>query len=163
MRDKNNGELPQAVVVSIIGGIMSGKKTTSKDSGLGKWVLIGIGALFVGSIIWSFIAETLMPLLAAGDSGAVLRSIVGFPIILAGTAFIVYGGYIFVRDTFSAMRDPEMVSNVAQIRERTAPAQNVRAARWQNFWMLVRSWKAGTWRMLLGFGLIAVGGWLINL
>lgn len=142
---------------------MSGKKTTSNDSGLGKWILAGIAVLFVGSIIWSFIAETLMPLLAAGDAGAVGRNLVGFPIILLGTAIFVYGGYVFVRDTFRAMQEPEMTTNVAQIRTGEASPERLRKARRQNLAMLLRSWKDGSLRMALGFALIAVGGWLINL
>lgn len=142
---------------------MTGKKTTSNDSGLGKWILVGIAVLFVGSIIWSFIAETLMPLLAAGDSGAVGRNLLGFPIILLGTAIFVYGGFVFVRDTFSAMQDPEMTRNVSQIRTGDTSAEELRKARRQNLSMLLRSWKDGSLRMALGFALIALGGWLINL
>ena len=142
---------------------MSGKKTTSNDSGLGKWILIGIAVLFVGSIIWSFIAETLVPLLAAGDAGAVGRNLVGFPIILLGTAIFVYGGYVFVRDTFSAMQDSEMTANAAQIRMGQASPDELRQGRRQNLARLLRSWKDGSLRMALGFALIAAGGWLINL
>ena len=141
---------------------MHEKKQKDGKLNWGKIVVIGVGLLFVGSIIWSFITETLMPLMAAGDAGAVGRNLVGFPIILLGTGFIVYGGFVFVRDTFSAMADPHVQARVEQIRQEAPSPDQIRRARWQNFLFLVRAWKDGLLLMLLGFALIAVGGWLIN-
>lgn len=142
---------------------MSRKKKNSNNFDPWKVLLIALAVLFVGSIIYSFITETLMPLVDAGDPGAVGRNLVGFPIILLGTAIFVYGGFIFVRDTFGAMGQPEMKANVAEIRAGEGSRQEIRSSRWQNFLMLLRAWKDGALRMALGFGLIAVGGWLINL
>lgn len=134
-----------------------------QDSPLGKWILIALAVLFVGSIIWSFLSETLMPLLAAGDTGAVARNLAGFPIILAGTAIFAYGGFVFVRDTFSVMQSPQMVENVANIRDDETPQDARRRAQRASLRALVGAWKDGALRMALGFGLIAIGGWLINL
>ena len=124
--------------------------------------MIALAVIFVGSIVWSFLYETLMPLLAAGDTGAAVRNLLGFPIILAGTAIFAYGGYVFVRDTFRAMHDPQMNEKLGQIRDDDAPRDAVNTARRQNLSLLLRSWKAGSLLLALGFGLIAVGGWLIN-
>ena len=142
---------------------MARKQKSSGNRGLGKWLWIGLAVLFVGSIVWSFVYETLMPILAQGDTGAAVRNLVGFPIILAGTALFAYGGLVFVRDTFSAMQDPQMAANLAHIKDDEAPGEVVRRARWKNTRLLFSSWKDGTLRMALGFGLIAIGGWLINL
>jgi hypothetical protein len=142
---------------------MSGAKGDKSGPDWVKWIVIVLAVLFVGSVLWSFIAETLLPYLAEGNSGAVLRNLVGFPIILLGTAIFVYGGYIFVRDTFGAMQSPQLRANVVQIREGGTSRDAISRARRENFWMLLRSWKAGTLRMVLGFALIALGGWLINL
>lgn len=142
---------------------MTQKQRSSGRTNYGKWLLIALLIIFVGSIIWSFIYETLMPLMAQGDPGAVVRNLIGFPIILAGTALFAYGGFVFVRDTFSAMANPQLRQNVEQINDKSAAPDAVKQARWQNFRYLVASWKAGALRMALGFGLIAIGGWLINL
>lgn len=129
----------------------------------GKWLAIGLLILFVGSIIWSFIYETLVPLLSQGDSGAVARNLIGFPIILGGTALFAYGGFVFVRDTFGAMADPDLRQNVVEIKDKSSNPDAVKQARRQNLRMLLAAWKAGALRMALGFALIALGGFLINL
>lgn len=140
---------------------MSGKQ--GQNAAWGKWLLIALVVLFVGSIVWSFVYETLLPLLQAGDTGAAARNLLGFPIILIGTAIFAYGGFLFVRDTFGAMQDPQLHDNVSTIRADESPAESQKRARRANLRFLLGSWKAGTLRMALGFALIALGGWLINL
>jgi len=122
---------------------MSRKQQSNRSTGIGKWVFIGLAVLFVVSIIWSFIYETLMPLLTAGDVGAAGRNLVGFPIILAGTALFAYGGFVFVRDTFGAMQHPQMQENLAQINEKNGPSDLVKRARRANMRLLLGSWKDG--------------------
>ena len=142
---------------------MTHKKETNGNANLGRWALILLGILFLGSIIWSFLYETLLPLWSAGDVGAIVRNLVGFPIILAGTALFTYGGYLLVRDTVSAMADPHLKQNTATIKDEAAPPEAVRQSRWANARRLLRAWKPGALRMAAGFALIALGGWLINL
>ncbi|MFW6098092.1 MAG: hypothetical protein ACOC9Z_08440 [Chloroflexota bacterium] len=142
---------------------MTQKPKSNGSSTLLKWLAIGLLILFVGSIIWSFVYETLMPLLSQGDSGAVVRNLIGFPIILGGTALFAYGGFVFVRDTFAAMANPQLRENVVDIKDKSTNRDTVKQARRQNLRMLLSSWKPGALRMALGFGLIAIGGWLINL
>lgn len=141
---------------------MSRKNRTNGSPNLGRLALILLGTLFVGSIIWSFLYETLLPLWTAGDVGAIVRNLIGFPIILAGTATFAYGGFGFVRDTFSAMADPQLKENTAAIKDDAAPQDSVRRARWANARLLFRAWKPGALRIAAGFALIALGGWLIN-
>ncbi len=142
---------------------MAQKLKSDGSSTLVKWLAIGLLILFVGSIIWSFIYETLIPLLSQGDTGAVVRNLIGFPIILGGTALFAYGGFVFVRDTFAAMANPQLRENTVEIKDKSTGPDTVKQARRQNLRMLLSAWKAGALRMALGFGLIAIGGWLINL
>lgn len=140
---------------------MRGKQ--GQNASWGKWLLIALVVLFVGSIVWSFIYETLLPLLEAGDTGAAGRNLLGFPIILVGAAIFAYGGFVFVRDTYGAMQNPQMRENVGLIGDHESPAEAQKRARRANLRLLLGSWKSGSLRMALGFGLIALGGWLINL
>jgi len=128
------------------------------------WKVIGILALaaFVGSILWSMWVDTLRPLIREGDSQAVFFNLVGLPLILIGVGIFVYGGYVFVRDTFGSFGNENLLQNVAVIR--TKPSRKeVTAAQWQNMRFLWQAWKPGLAWLALGFLIIAVGGFLINL
>lgn len=127
------------------------------------WKVIGILVLaaFVGSILWSMWVDTLLPLIREGDSRAVAFNLVGLPLILVGVGIFVYGGFVFVRDTFGSFGDEKLLQNVAVIR--TKPSRKeVAAARWQNMGMLWQAWKPGLAWLALGFLIIAAGGFLIN-
>ena len=116
-------------------------------------------AAFVGSILWSMWSETLLPLIRAGDTRAVWLHLVGMPIILLGTAVFVYGGAIFVRDTFASFADATFQKNYLAIQTKQATMQ----IRWENAKILFRAWVPGLRWLGLGFLLIAAGGFLINL
>ena len=124
------------------------------------WLGLTLLALFVGSILWSMWAETVQPLLRAGDTRGVLLHLVGLPLILAGTAVIIHGGFVFVRDTFHAMAGEAVQANIARFRSGDTGGT---AARWANARLLFRAWLPGLGRLALGFLLIAGGGFLINL
>jgi hypothetical protein len=134
------------------------KRRKSAKRPIGQYILWAAAAVFVGSILWSMWAETLLPLIRAGDTRAVWLHVVGLPIILGGTAVIVYGGYIFVRDTFRAFSDETLQKNILAIRAKQASG----AMRWQNAKILFRAWVPGLRWLSLGFLLIAAGGFLIN-
>lgn len=127
-------------------------------------LLILIAALFCGAILWSILTETLLPLVRAGNTAGLIANLIGIPIILVGTAAIVWGGWRVVRDLFSMMASPEVKSNVQVIRQRGKPAgtQQRRAAQRANLRHWFTTLVPGALRMLLGFALIAIGGYLIN-
>lgn len=60
------------------------------------------------------------------------------------------------------MGGEKLQQNVTTIKDKPSPAE-VRAARRENTLILFRSWKPGLRWFVLGFLLIAVGGFLINL
>lgn len=136
------------------------KRKNQTKTDWGKLALWGVGLLFVGSIFWSIIYETLLPLWQTGRTGELLANLVGIPIILLGTAVIVYGGYHSVKGVLKMMADPTVAANVATLKH--GRGDDVGTARRQN----LRLWWQSLWRGLLimlgGFGLIAIGGFLIN-
>jgi hypothetical protein len=128
----------------------------------GYWLLAGAGLLFVGSIIWSIIFETLRPLWRAGDRMGLINNLAGIPLILAGTAVIVYGGFRFLRDMFLVSQDEQLQADARLIQDKTADRTAVRQAQWANFKRLLHAWKMGLLYILFGFLLIAAGGFIIR-
>ena len=136
------------------------------NSNSDKWrylVLGGLGLLFVGSIIWSIVFETLLPLWREGDRVGLTYNLIGIPIILAGTAVIVYGGLRFLRDMFAVSQNERLQANAALLQDKTADPTAVHQARWENFKLLLQAWRAGFLWIVGGFLLIAMGGFLINI
>ncbi|HUF00643.1 MAG TPA: hypothetical protein VMN99_15420 [Anaerolineales bacterium] len=142
---------------------MSRKQKQQPDTGR-FWILIGITALaaLVGSVLWSMWVDTLRPLIQAGDLRAVVFNLIGLPLILVGVGIFVYGGVVFVRDTFQSYQDETLLENMVIIRAKPS-RESVTAARWQTLRIFWRVWKPGLARLALGFLLIAIGGFLINL
>lgn len=122
-------------------------------------MLWGTGLFLGGSILWSIFYETLLPLWRAGNSRELMANLAGIPVILLGTAVIIYGGFHSVKGVLQMLADPTVVANIAIIKEGNG---NVGAARRQN----IRLWWQSLWRGLLimlgGFGFIALGGTIIN-
>lgn len=104
------------------------KGNKSAESPVGKYILWAVVAVFVGSILWSMWTETLLPLIRAGNSRGVWLHLVGLPLILLGTAVFVYGGFIFVRDTFGIFGNETLQKNVQAVQKKQATS----AMRWQN-------------------------------
>jgi hypothetical protein len=142
--------------------LMDKKKTSTSDV-VFRWLgwLIVIG--FVASILWSMWVDTLQPLIRAGDVQALIYNLVGLPIILLGTGIFVYGGVRFVRATLNAMAEPHTLDNYARIQAGNMLPDDLRQARMENLKALWNAWKVPLFWLALGFALIALGGFLINL
>lgn len=125
------------------------------------YILYLVGILFIGSIFWSIVAETLLPLLRAGDTRGFIFNLIGIPLTLLGTAGIAYGGYLLVRDTFRAYGDAELQAGVAVIRQKPS-ADQMQAARRRNLQLLWQAWRPGLVWLVGGFLFIAAGGFIIN-
>lgn len=63
---------------------------------------------------------------------------------------------------FRAFRDAEFALDAEAVR-RAGPGTDLLRLRWCNFKHLLGAWLPGALRMALGFGLLALGGYLINL
>lgn len=133
-----------------------------KENWINKLLWISLGVLFIGSIIWSIIFETILPLIRANAISELVLNIVGIPVILIGMIIFVRGGWIFVRDVISIMDIEEIKVNTEIIRTKSDP-QAVKQARRQNLILFWQSWKPGLKQLALGYILIAIGGMGINL
>lgn len=138
------------------------KKQPSTSDKLFRWLVWLLVIGFVASILWSMWVDTLQPLIQSGDTRAVLFNMIGLPTILLGTGLIVYGGFLFVRSTFTAMSTPETVENIARIRAGDSMPEDLQRARFENLKALWSAWKFPLFWLVFGFGLIALGGFLIN-
>jgi len=134
-------------------------KPDQADLGPFKLGLKIVLAVFVGLVLWSMLTETLMPLYRAGRTTELILNLAGIPVILLGTAVFVYGGFVFVRDTFQVWASPELAASYAQMK--TDPRRRSEAAS-RNRGILFRAWKPGLVRLAIGFLLIAIGSVIIN-
>jgi hypothetical protein len=143
--------------------MMSRKQKQKVDESLIlKYIGIAVLIVLVGSVLWSMWAETLQPLIAAGDSRAVMLHLIGLPLILLGVSIFVYGGYVFVRDTYNSYGDETLLESIITIRSKPS-RKEVTAARWQTLRIFWQAWKRGLAWLALGFLILAIGGFLINL
>lgn len=108
-------------------------------------VLIAI-FLFLGSIFWSILHETLLPLARAERWAALVVNLIGIPLVLAGCAAFVWGGWRFVISTAEALTHSEQPANHKQARG-----------------ALFKAWVRPLLWLLGGFGLMALGGLISNL
>lgn len=139
------------------------KNQPSTSDKLFRWLVWLLVIGFVASILWSMWVDTLQPLIQSGDKRAVLFNLIGLPVILLGTGVIVYGGFLFVRGTFTTMASPEIAENVARIRAGGSAPDDLRRVRRANLKALWDAWKYPLLWLGLGFAMIALGGFLINL
>ena len=132
--------------------------SSSSRTSTRRWALL-IGLGLVALIVASFLVETLLPLHRSGRTTELLLNLIGFPIVLVGTAVFVHGGFVVVRNTFSAWALPELAENTAAVRKKSAGHREAAA---RNRSLLFRAWKPGLIRMLIGFLIIAIGSVVIN-
>ncbi len=121
-----------------------------------------LAGLFFASIIWSMITETLLPLWRDGQLVELGLNLIGLPIILAGTGLFGWGGLLFVRDTHALISDDDFVGRAELIRDRGVPRRERWAAQGQQFGLMLRRWRRGALWLGLGYGLIVIGGLIIN-
>lgn len=126
-------------------------------------LIIILGAvLLVGSIIWSIIFETLLPLYREGDTAAFIANLIGIPVILTGTVLIIYGGVRVVKNMFTYLGKAKVVANIYTIQDPATESGDRGAARRGNVRDWLIAWIPGGPLMLLGFLLIGIGGYIIN-
>jgi hypothetical protein len=121
------------------------------------------GILLTAGIFYSVITETLIPLFNQGKTEEFIYNLIGIPVILTGTGLFVYGGIIFVIDTFKLFGQEKMITNIENIRNKNADKYIKSESRKENFKMLLSAWKRGGKFLGIGGLLIFAGGILINL
>ncbi|MBN1634631.1 MAG: hypothetical protein JW917_10735 [Ignavibacteria bacterium] len=135
----------------------------TKSKNAGYYILWTLGILFLGGILYSVVSETLLPLWNEGSKDEFMHNIIGIPVILTGTIIFVYGGYRFVKDSFSTMGNEKLITNTSKIRTKETPKEIKSTAKKENFQMQLNAWKTGGKYLLLGALLIIAGGITINL
>jgi hypothetical protein len=114
--------------------------------------------------MWSVATETLIPLYTKKEYDEFIYNLTGIPLIILGTVFFSYGGFVFVRDTLKELAQNEKIAlNLEIIRSKTFPDEKIRTARSENTRFLLKVWKKGSLFMLCGALSISAGGILINL
>ncbi len=121
------------------------------------------GILLTSGIFYSVITETLIPLYNQGKTTELIYNLIGIPVILTGTGLFVYGGIIFVIDTFKLFTQEKMITNIENIRNKNVDEYIKSESRKENFKMLLSTWKRGGKFLGIGGLLIFAGGILINL
>jgi len=110
-----------------------------------------VALVFFGSIIWSMGYETLLPLLRNEQWLAFLANLLGLPIILAGTAIMLWGFWVFLRDVGGGGNGQTLQPPTRQMsREQRKATQQEALARM----------KPGLFRLVGGMLLIAIGGFI---
>lgn len=116
-----------------------------------RYLLSLVALVFFGSIIWSMGYETLLPLLRNEQWLAFLANLLGLPIILAGTAIMLWGFWVFLRDVGGGGNGQTLQPPTRQMsREQRKATQQEALARM----------KPGLFRLVGGMLLIAIGGFI---
>lgn len=134
-----------------------------KNSNIGKYIIYAIAVIFFGALVYSAVTETLIPLREEGKKDEFFHNLIGIPVIFAGTAIFVYGGYRIVKDTFAVLNNEKLINNTSIIRTKEISKEIKSSARKENFNMLIKSWEPGAKWLGLGVLLITAGGITINL
>lgn len=120
-------------------------------------ILALAAAAFVGSVLWSMWVDELAPRRADG-AGAVALGAAGLASVLVGVGIIVSALPAAFRGWSQMMGDPDVQARIASIRA----GGDVRAARRENVRAWGRAFGPALGRIVAGFAVLAVGGWLLN-
>ncbi len=128
-------------------------------------IILLLGALAcIGSILWSFWVETLMPILQRGEYIAAGLTATAFLLFMIGAGCMVYSAYIFLRNTYRLFRDATFQQSVHIVQNRkNCPPDRVRQARKENLRALWLAWRPALPWMVLGWLIFAIGGVVIHL
>ncbi len=111
----------------------------------------------------SAIFETLIPLYDEKNYKSFVFNIIGILILYIATLIVVYGGAIFVKDTFLLYSDPDFMKRVELLRNKFTSKEEKKKIRIENTKLLFKTWKKGSKWLALGLLLIIIGGIIINL
>lgn len=134
-----------------------------KNSNIGKYIIYAIAVIFFGALVYSAVTETLIPLREEGKKDEFFHNLIGIPVIFAGTAIFIYGGYRIVKDTFAVLNNEKLISNTSKIRTNEVSKEIKSTARKENFQMLITAWIKGAKYLGIGALLIIAGGIIINI
>lgn len=126
-------------------------------------IAIIIGIIFSATIFWSVWTETLLPLLNKKDNRGFILNLVGFIIIYTATLIIVYGGFLFVKDTYILFQQEDFIKRIELLRNKSTSKEEKRRIRKENTKCLFSVWKDGSKWLAIGFIIFIIGSIIINL
>ncbi|OFY20142.1 MAG: hypothetical protein A2W98_12415 [Bacteroidetes bacterium GWF2_33_38] len=128
-----------------------------------KPVLI-IGAILLCILTYSFITESLLSMIKRGQTISVVTEIIGFLIVVKGTALMVYGGYLlFIRTVALFLGSKTIYENIGLLRNPSTSKSDKRKIRKENINLLIETWKPSFVYLILAPSLIVIGAILINI
>ena len=106
-----------------------------------KAVII-IWLILLSILSYSFVTQTILYVFQKGEIFFGITWIIGFLVLVVGTALLAYGGYLFVTYTNLLLQGNEKLrTNIAILRSSDADKETKRKARKENFNFLVQAWK----------------------
>lgn len=118
-------------------------------------VALGIIAITLVST-WSY---TLPHLIESGDTRDLILHLVGMPILLIGLGTLLYGGFVFGRDTTSLFHS-ERYQKWDRILKEKPNHWTVLQARVENLRLLWQNWQNGLAWVAAGLSLFVIGHFL---
>lgn len=127
-----------------------------------RTLLILGGLALVGSIAWSMWVDTLQPLYRAGETAALLRNLLGLPLILLGFVVMCWGFVAFLRDFMKLSDAPEWQTASASRDNRKLAADERQVAQRTAQSLAVKHLAPGFLMVFGGIGMIVLGGIIRN-
>lgn len=126
-------------------------------------LLLLLVTVFFGSIIWSMGYETLLPLLRAEQWPAFIANLVGLPLILIGTAAMLWGFWVFLRDVATLYSSAGWQQAQQGRANRQLGGGERIAAQRQTQSLALAHMRPGLLMLVGGIALIAIGGYVSRL
>lgn len=126
-------------------------------------LLLLLVTVFFGSIIWSMGYETLLPLLRAEQWLALVANLIGLPLILIGTAAMLWGFWVFLRDVATLYSSAGWHQAQQGRANRQLSGEQREAAQRQAQSLALTQMKPGLLMITCGIALIAIGGYISRL
>jgi len=126
-------------------------------------LLLLVVTVFFGSIIWSMGYETLLPLLRAEQWPALIANLVGLPLILIGTAVMLWGFWVFLRDVATLYSSAGWQQAQQGRANRQLSGDERNAAQRQAQSLALAHMRPGLLLLVGGIALIAIGGYVSRL
>ncbi len=128
-----------------------------------KYFIVPGSCILLLIILWLATTETLIPLYRNREYDVLIYNMLGIPVILFGTWKIIYGAWVFFKDSKTLFSNNTLLENMMIIRNKTANKEDVKRARIENTKLLLSGWRKAFFILIWGFVIILCGGIIINL
>lgn len=127
---------------------------------LKTFVLIFLALLSI--LAYSFITETILPVFENKNVAFGITCIVGFLILVSGSALLAYIGFVFSKRTFLLFQENDKLNeNILLLRNQETSSETKKRIRKENFKFLIQNWRPtfkyfGLAVLLIIFGAVIV-------